>query len=479
MVIHLLKVSSIICLWLATLVRLPHAIRHREQRALWSAVAMIAVVLTLYVKEVSEVLGAAAPAYVVYLGTHLATVVLGTIVLYLVLVTTGRRRFEPLLYIAAIVTVLLLAAFYLAAGSLRPTKALDLSLGYWLVLAGFGSTTVIVCMALCWYCGRRTDHWMLKLDLFILGTGFALLAAPWLLTIAESITHNKSWDSSISNIDGVAAACIAIGAILPVVSTISAGYRALCAYKKLGKLWRALTNTAPNVVFTHHSQVRQLMAVPGQLALYRRIIEIRDAITILRNYTTPEVVQAAQQHVAEAAVPVDHGNAAITACWLAAAQDRQATGYPAQAQTLAAVASAETSSRRKLNFSSRSPSPTRIPPPRVSCTTYRSNLPRSGSNPMKFIQLIDYQTTRVDEVQALLTSWIATTGGVRTATRTTVGRDRNDPTHFIAILQFPAYDEAMRNSDLPPTKKIHEEFVKLCVEEPKFIDLDVIRDEGI
>jgi hypothetical protein len=98
---------------------------------------------------------------------------------------------------------------------------------------------------------------------------------------------------------------------------------------------------------------------------------------------------------------------------------------------------------------------------------------------MKFIQLIDYKTTRVDEVQALLTRWIEATGGIRTATCTTVGRDRDDPTHFIEILQFPAYDEAMRNSNLPETSKVHEEFASLCVESPKFVNLDVIRDERI
>lgn len=98
---------------------------------------------------------------------------------------------------------------------------------------------------------------------------------------------------------------------------------------------------------------------------------------------------------------------------------------------------------------------------------------------MKFIQLIDYKTTRVDDVQALLTRWIETTGGIRTATRTTVGRDRNDPAHFIEILQFPDYEEALRNSNLPETNTIHEEFASLCVEYPRFINLDVIRDERI
>ena len=66
------------------------------------------------------------------------------------------------------------------------------------------------------------------------------------------------------------------------------------------------------------------------------------------------------------------------------------------------------------------------------------------------------------------------TGGVRTASPTTVGRDRDDAIHFIEILQFPSYEEAMRNSNLPETSRVHETFADLCVEYPKFINLDVI-----
>ncbi|MGH3512085.1 MAG: MAB_1171c family putative transporter [Pseudonocardiaceae bacterium] len=337
MVFYWLKIASIACLWVETLARLPHAVRHREQRALWAAVAMIAVVLTLYMKNVSDALGTVAPSYVVYLGTHLTTVVLGTVVLYLFLITTGRRRFRHLLYTTAIVTVVLLSALYLAAGNLRPTQALDLSLGYWLVLAGFGASTVIACMVLCWYCSQKTDHWILKLGLFTLGMGFALLAVPWMLTVGELITRDKAWDSSIDHIDGAAAACIAIGAILPVTNATGDAYRTLCAYGKLGHLWRDMTNTTPNVIFPYHSRIRRLLTVPGQLTLYRRVIEIRDAITILRNYTTPEVIQSAEQHVTQAGVPAGHHDAAITACWLAAAQHRRRQGHPAQAQMLASV----------------------------------------------------------------------------------------------------------------------------------------------
>lgn len=70
---------------------------------------------------------------------------------------------------------------------------------------------------------------------------------------------------------------------------------------------------------------------------------------------------------------------------------------------------------------------------------------------VSFLLLIDYKTTRVDEVQALLSQWIEATGGVRTATRTTVGRDRDDAAHFIEILELPSYEEAVRNSNLHET----------------------------
>lgn len=381
MVVYWLKVVSIICLWLATLVRLPRAVRYREQWALWTSVAMIAVVLTLYMKDVSDTLDAIVPPYVVYLSTHLTSVVLGTVVLHLVLVTTRRRRFGPMLYATAIVVILLLATFYLSAGNLRPTTALDLSLDYWLVLSGFGSVTVIACMILCWYCGQKTDHWILRFGLLILGVGFALLAVPWLLTIGELITRNESWASSIANIDGVAAACIAIGAILPLANAVGDGYQTFCAYKKLGHLWRDMTSTAPNVVFLHQSRIRRLRTIPGQLALYRRIIEIRDAIAILRNYTTPEIVQAAEQHVAQAAIRADHRNAAVTACWLTAAQDRKKHGCTAQAQILAPVSAGGDIFAQEVDFLVRVADAYESPLPADFMCHLSVKLPHSRSSP--------------------------------------------------------------------------------------------------
>lgn len=98
---------------------------------------------------------------------------------------------------------------------------------------------------------------------------------------------------------------------------------------------------------------------------------------------------------------------------------------------------------------------------------------------MTFVQLIDYRTTRPEEVDELLTRWIADSGGQRTAVRTRVGRDRHDPHHFVEILEFRSHDDAMRNSELPATNDVHERFVELCSEPPRFVDLDILREEQL
>ncbi|MEU6377622.1 ester cyclase [Streptomyces sp. NPDC046909] len=98
---------------------------------------------------------------------------------------------------------------------------------------------------------------------------------------------------------------------------------------------------------------------------------------------------------------------------------------------------------------------------------------------MTFVQLIDCRTSRFDEMNRLMDTWVEQTKGKRTATHTTIGKDRGDASHFVEIVEFPSYEEAMRNSGLPETDKIFREMVALCDEMPTFTDLDVVRDEQL
>ncbi|MGW6687394.1 ester cyclase [Streptomyces sp. NPDC054961] len=96
---------------------------------------------------------------------------------------------------------------------------------------------------------------------------------------------------------------------------------------------------------------------------------------------------------------------------------------------------------------------------------------------MTFVQVIDYETTRFDEMNALIDRWAEQASGRRTVTHTLIGRDRDSETHYLDLVEFPSYEEAMRNSQLPETDRMFQEMVALCEGMPKFMNLDVVRDE--
>lgn len=96
---------------------------------------------------------------------------------------------------------------------------------------------------------------------------------------------------------------------------------------------------------------------------------------------------------------------------------------------------------------------------------------------MKFVQLVEYKTTKPDDMNALMDKWAEATQGKRTVSHTVTGRDRSDASHYVEIVEFDSYEEAMKNSHLPETEKNFQEMVALCDGMPSFTDLDVIRDE--
>jgi predicted ester cyclase len=98
---------------------------------------------------------------------------------------------------------------------------------------------------------------------------------------------------------------------------------------------------------------------------------------------------------------------------------------------------------------------------------------------MSFVQVIDCKTSRIEELNRLMDDWASTTQGKRTATHSIVGKDRSDPSHVVEIVEFPSYEDAMRNSKLPETNRIYQEMVAICDAPPQFTDLDVVRDEQL
>jgi hypothetical protein len=87
--------------------------------------------------------------------------------------------------------------------------------------------------------------------------------------------------------------------------------------------------------------------------------------------------------------------------------------------------------------------------------------------------VIEFTTTRPDEVEALVGEWRAKTVGRRTAQRATFTQDRDRLNTYIQIVEFPSHEDAMANSDLPETAAFAEGLGQLCDGPMVFRNLDV------
>jgi hypothetical protein len=93
---------------------------------------------------------------------------------------------------------------------------------------------------------------------------------------------------------------------------------------------------------------------------------------------------------------------------------------------------------------------------------------------MSFVQIIEFETSQIDAMLELDKKWRQATEGKRTATSETMTRDRDKPDTYIWIIEFPSYEEAMKNDQLPETQQIAQEMVKVAGQ-PVFRNLEVIQ----
>lgn len=325
---------GVFCMWFVVVVRLPQAIRDRGQRPLWVSVMLITAVTTLYMEVVQTTLADLFGRYATYLGTHLVTVVSAAAVLRFVLIANGHRRYRNWPYLAAGVAAGVVVWIYVAVDppSPRPGHAPGLPLGYFFLVSGFSVVALTACALVCLLGARRMDHWAMRWALLALTLGWLANALPWLLNLMWLVTHEPRWIAWFSEIDGVAAFGIAIGAALPLIPDIQQRVRHNAAYRRLGSLWRTLTEAAPHVRLARAPMSRVLPAVPARLPLYRRVVEIRDAMVVLRSYVQADDLAAAHTYVERHAVPAELADAAVTACWLAAALRHHDAGDAPAAQ---------------------------------------------------------------------------------------------------------------------------------------------------
>jgi hypothetical protein len=97
-----------------------------------------------------------------------------------------------------------------------------------------------------------------------------------------------------------------------------------------------------------------------------------------------------------------------------------------------------------------------------------------------FVQIIEIQTSRIDEIEALLESMRArrTGQGGSGPRRGTLTADRDRPGHYLNIIEFDSRESAMENSSRPDTSEFAAQLAKLCDGPPTFRNLDVRQTLG-
>ncbi|MFB7932368.1 MULTISPECIES: hypothetical protein [Streptomyces] len=94
---------------------------------------------------------------------------------------------------------------------------------------------------------------------------------------------------------------------------------------------------------------------------------------------------------------------------------------------------------------------------------------------MKFVQIIDFETEHLDEMEQVFEEagqrFAGRTGG---PTHRILLKDRDNPRRYLALIEFESHEEAMRNSDDPETGRMAEKLGALCIGERVYTNCDLL-----
>jgi hypothetical protein len=327
-----IETAGLLSLWLAAILRARAAARHPCQRPLWLGTCLIAVTTTLYQEPVIGTLGRLIGDFnLIDLSRHVSHTVTAAVMLYCVLVVVGRQRHIWLLAPAAAATIA--ATIWLnlsAAPHARSTITTpELPLIYWLLCFGFYLVADGISVAVCWHYGRRAGPGTLRQSLRIFGLSRLFGCLLWILFPAYLLTRHTVLLSFIPPLTGIELVLQAGSVLLPGTDSARQHLAQRRILWALWPLWQSLTSAIPNPTAPGRGSRLGALATTNAAVnarLYRLVIEVRDAVLILRAYVTPAAIAAAQQFAATRPVPPADLNAATVACWLHSARQAKLAG---------------------------------------------------------------------------------------------------------------------------------------------------------
>jgi hypothetical protein len=97
---------------------------------------------------------------------------------------------------------------------------------------------------------------------------------------------------------------------------------------------------------------------------------------------------------------------------------------------------------------------------------------------MPFVQIIEFRTSKLDEMEKVGDEWQAAIGADRKARRRVLCSDRDNAGRYFNIVFFDSFEEAMENSNNPVTEQFSQRMMALADGAPTFYNLDVVDDQS-
>ena len=98
---------------------------------------------------------------------------------------------------------------------------------------------------------------------------------------------------------------------------------------------------------------------------------------------------------------------------------------------------------------------------------------------MKFAQIVEFSTGRIDEFNAGLDDWMVRTNGNRISHRAVLQRDRNATDRYLLLVEFDSYEQGRENSSRPDVQAFAAFMSGISESAPTFRSLDVLREEEL
>lgn len=322
-----------IALWISVVLRLPGALKSIPQRRLVIAAAGLAGSVTVYMDPVTAALAHTPLASDCGIVMNIWGVLSSAFILDFVLAALSRRRPIPVYTSALLVSGILIALNAIEGGQAGCVTSLALpwySPFWWLLsLAHVGATLpiTILCVSSAIETGTRWS----RASLILLATGFASSTLFWaILVLGFLLTRSPALAALFALNIGVTTSFIAAGTALPLLARLYERSQEYAARRELRPLWRRLVRAVPHVQLPAGA-LRGVASPALDPKLYRTVIEIRDALLLLRGYIRPLDELAAQRKVEEA--PARERDALLTACLISAAISAKAEGYEPRSLT--------------------------------------------------------------------------------------------------------------------------------------------------